>query len=124
MKLLVCGGRDYRDDAKLRARLDEIRREKGPIVLIVGYNKKNLKYQGADEIAYWWAVTNNVPVKDFPPDWNKFGPPAGPRRNSQMAAERPDYCVATPRANGRMGHGTNDMINKAKLAGCYVEILR
>ena len=40
---------------------------------------------GIDSLGKQWAKENNLPVKDFPADWDKYGKSAGPKRNKQMA---------------------------------------
>ena len=39
---------------------------------------------GADLLAYYFAVKNNVVAYKFPVDWNKHGKSAGMIRNKQM----------------------------------------
>lgn len=42
--------------------------------------------RGADTLGKKWAVcVANLPVKDFPADWDKNGKAAGPIRNGEMA---------------------------------------
>jgi hypothetical protein len=41
--------------------------------------------QGIDRLGEYWADSNRVNRKYFPPDWIKNGKPAGPIRNKQMA---------------------------------------
>ena len=41
---------------------------------------------GVDQSGEEWAKFYNIPIKQFKPDWDKFGKRAGPIRNSQMAA--------------------------------------
>lgn len=40
---------------------------------------------GIDRLGQQWAISNNIPVKEMPADWNKYGRSAGPLRNAQMA---------------------------------------
>lgn len=40
---------------------------------------------GADRLGERWAINNNVPIKEMPADWNRYGNSAGPMRNRQMA---------------------------------------
>jgi YspA, cpYpsA-related SLOG family len=45
---------------------------------------------GVDRIGQQWAILNDVPVKEFPADWNTYGNAAGVIRNVKMA----DYADA------------------------------
>ena len=77
MRLLVCGGRDYNDEARVFDCLDSIH-AKWPIsVLIHGAAR------GADSLADKWAKERNIPVKAFPADWNKWGKRASFMRNQK-----------------------------------------
>ena len=60
--------------------------------------------------AYKYAVEKNITVKEFHPDWNKYGKSAGPKRNLQMA-EYADALIAFWDDKSR---GTASMINFAK----------
>jgi len=57
--------------------------------------------RGADLLGERYAREHNIPVKQFPPDWNKHGKRAGPIRNRQMA-EYGDSVIAflTPDSRG------------------------
>jgi hypothetical protein len=69
---------------------------------------------GADRLAAEWAVSRGIPLEEYPADWNTLGGDAGPIRNKRMLDEgHPDGVLAFPRANGKWGHGTQDMCNKA-----------
>ncbi len=39
----------------------------------------------ADRLGERWANSNNVPIKEMPADWNRYGNAAGPMRNKAMA---------------------------------------
>lgn len=119
MRMLVCGGRDFRDydrmDAEL-ARIIEPYHHRGdwPPVVISGGAR------GADSLAHDWAYRNSFEFLEFPADWEKHGKAAGPIRNQQMIDEAaPDVVVAFPG-----GRGTADMVRRAKKAGIEtIEIL-
>lgn len=117
MKLLVCGGRDYLRRTVLWAALDNWWRDFPDLRIICGYDPHRAKWQGADQLAYNWAKATCVPVDHFPADWNKYGRSAGPRRNSEMLAQKPDRVLAAPRQSGSLGEGTEDTLQKAKAAG-------
>lgn len=78
IRLLVCGGRDFRDRWAIYNRLDMIRADRGISCIISG------AASGADHIAANWAKDRGVDLREFPADWSKFGKAAGPMRNRQM----------------------------------------
>ena len=43
------------------------------------------KARGMDTLGEKWAKEHNIPIKEFPADWNKYGKSAGYRRNEQMS---------------------------------------
>lgn len=111
MKTIVCGGRAFQDKDLVWSTLDA----RDVTFLIVGYDPRNPKFQGADELAYEWAKYRGVPGKCYPANWTDFGRGAGPRRNAIMAATGADRCIAFPG-----GIGTADMLAKARYAGIEV----
>lgn len=101
MRLLVCGGRDYRNSQLLFATLDEI----NPDLVITG------GATGADQLAQEWAVLRGKPFCVFPAHWGAKGKAAGPVRNLWMAEHaKADLLVAFPG-----GRGTADMIANAQV---------
>lgn len=40
---------------------------------------------GIDSSGRYWAINYEIPVKEFPADWDKHNKAAGPIRNKQMA---------------------------------------
>lgn len=73
MRLLVCGGRDFRDRAALKRRMAQL--AQGEMVLIEGGAR------GADSLAHEIAAELGWTIETFPADWNAHGKSAGPRRN-------------------------------------------
>jgi hypothetical protein len=107
MRLLVCGGRAYPHRDRVFEVLDALHAEMPVSVLING------GADGADRYAREWAQERNVPISLFEAQWKRFGPSAGPRRNTVMLYEgRPELVVAFPG-----GRGTRDMTTKATVAG-------
>jgi hypothetical protein len=107
MRILVCGGRDFNDAAKLNAELDAIHAEHGITELIHGCAR------GADTLAQLWANSQGIMQWAFPADWNKHGKSAGFIPNSQMLSTgQPDLVVAFPG-----GKGTAHMVNLTVAAG-------
>jgi hypothetical protein len=115
--LLVCGGRDYVGRTMLDLTLDAAVRYGGFTRMICGYNPKDRRYQGADQLAYEFCRETDTPVQCFPADWKAFGRSAGPRRNQQMADAMPDEGCAFPRADGSWGDGTLNMMGKLAAKG-------
>lgn len=96
-RVLVCGGRDYKDFATVRAWLDPM-----PISVVIEGGAS-----GADLMARNWAVQNGVPVETFDAEWEKHGRAAGPIRNRRMLEEgKPDVIVAFPGGRGTSQYGS------------------
>lgn len=111
MRVLVCGGRYYDNQARLYQVLDDMHSLASISVIIAG------AASGADHLAANWAKDRCVDLCEFPADWKTHGKAAGPIRNAQMLAEgRPDYVLAFFPA----GRGTADMVRKAIAAGVAV----
>lgn len=112
MRVLICGGRDYADEARVHAVLGALHRgERGPIEMLV-----NGGAPGADALGRQWAEAMRVPGMTVSADWSRYGRRAGPLRNARMLAAKPDLVVAFPG-----GRGTANMISQARAAG--VEVL-
>jgi hypothetical protein len=69
---------------------------------------------GIDSMGELWAGRNKKPCKRFEPQWEKYGPAAGPIRNSQMAA----YANALAIFDG--GSGSADMLMQAIEANLWI----
>lgn len=101
-KVLVCGGRDYRDQDTVNGILDFY----NPDVVIHGHAT------GADTCAANWAWKHGKAQRAYPARWDKFGNRAGPIRNYEMITKEKDelnFVIAFPG-----GKGTENMINLAK----------
>ena len=110
MRVLVCGGRDFGDGARLCAELAVLHAQTPFTCLIHGAAK------GADEMAGAWASSRNIQVAVFQADWETYRRAAGPIRNKQMLDEgKPDLVVAFPG-----GRGTANMVKQALAAGVTV----
>lgn len=108
MRVLVCGGREFRDRNRVFAVLDALT----PPVSTVIHGAA----RGADALADEWARARGVPVERFPADWTRHERAAGPLRNARMLTEgRPDRIVAFPG-----GRGTADMLARGRLARIMV----
>ena len=80
MKWIIAGSRDFNEPEVLLSLMSAYARKYGePDEVISGGAK------GADTYGESWARRRDIPVKQFLPDWKKYGNAAGPIRNSQMA---------------------------------------
>lgn len=105
MRVLVCGGRDYKDRDRIYAVLDEVSLLGKPDCTIHG------AYKGADQLADDWAIDRGVQPVRLPALWKFWGAGAGPKRNQNMIdLLAPDIVVAFPG-----GDGTADMVRRAEL---------
>ena len=112
LRVIVCGGRTYKDRATVFEELDRIVRERGPIDVIIHGESK-----GADRLANLWAEARNITVIAVPADWERYKRAAGPIRNRKMITDHaPDLVIAFPG-----GTGTANMIGLAHLA--FLEVI-
>jgi len=72
VRLIVCGGRDFKDADWLLKVL-------------------NVKA---------WAESREIACETYPADWDKHGKAAGPIRNQEMLDQHPDFVLAFPGGNG------------------------
>lgn len=115
MKVLICGSRYFNRYDVMGRVMEPIFKHyydtsKGTsdIVVISG------RARGADLMGEEWAEEFNLPVEQYPADWNKYGKSAGYIRNKQMLEEgKPDLVVAFPIGESR---GTRNMISLAEKA--------
>lgn len=107
MKVLVCGGRDFRSPAQVWHSLNNLHDELHFTEFMQGGAR------GVDEFAKEWAVTRPE-IKRYvcKPRWDIYGKAAGPKRNARMLEWEPDFIVAFPG-----GRGTADMVRQAIEAG-------
>lgn len=128
MRVLVCGGREFRDWEWMFQTLDRLSKNLGGIEMIV-----HGAAPGADSWADTWAKDRGIEVKPEEADWSNISHPdaviryhpngepydakAGHRRNRLMLDKwEPDLVVAFPG-----GKGTSGMVKLAKDAGVPVE---
>jgi hypothetical protein len=109
MKLLVFGGRDYSDEAKVFAVLDKVHAKRPVTMLIEG------GADGADWLGGQWAKSREVPRLIVYARWKTEGRSAGPKRNARMIEHKPDGAVQFPG-----GVGTADMRRRCDEAGIRV----
>jgi len=104
MKVIIAGGRDFCKKDLLIDTLRYFQKEYGDIAEVVCGMAP-----GADTLGRLWAEFMEIPVKEFPADWDKNGKAAGPIRNKQMA-EYADALIAFWDGKSK---GTKNMIDQA-----------
>lgn len=113
-RILVCGGRDYRNVAKVHEVLDKHYTDNDEDICIIQGGA-----QGADAIALRWAVNAEVPVVTHYANWRKFNKAAGPFRNQAMLTEwGPHLVIAFPG-----GPGTLHMMKLANRKGIPLQVV-
>lgn len=113
MRVLVCGGRDYRDYDKISSTLKDLCSKDNKNTIIQGGAR------GADQSAKEFAGDFGIEYLTFHADWDKHGKAAGYIRNKQMLGEgKPDLVVAFPG-----GRGTANMVELAQAAGVETKII-
>lgn len=101
MKVIIAGSRTISDRELVEAAIKASGFEITEVVCGMA--------RGVDTVGLNWARDNNIPVKAFPADWEKYGRAAGPIRNKQMA-EYAEALIAIMAPNSR---GTKNMIETA-----------
>jgi hypothetical protein len=111
MRVLVCGGRDYKNRTQVFAVLDRLMAKHGALTIIEG------GAVGADTFAgEWTCMQRSCRLVTEHANWEKYGKPAGPIRNQKMIDDhKPNLVIAFPG-----GRGTADMVFKARSAGIEV----
>lgn len=110
IRLLVCGGRGFRDHDFVFGVLSRVMIERGPIEIVMTGGAP-----GVDGIAGAWARENRIELDVYHADWS-LGKKAGPLRNQRMIDEgNPNLVVAF-----RGSRGTEDMMRRAYHAGIEV----
>lgn len=109
MKVIVCGGRDFRDSVFVHSKLNAFHVD-SPITEIIEGGAR-----AVDFFARQWGELNVIPVTTVRPDWSVHGRKAGPIRNANMLKLKPDCVIAFPG-----GKGTANMIMQATVAGVPV----
>ena len=110
MKVLVTGGRNYKDYAELTRVLNHFHNLYEFIVVIHGNAK------GADELTEMWAKSNGIHTCKVDALWHYHELGAGFIRNTVMLELNPDYVIAFPG-----GPGTASMIQIAEKSNVPVE---
>lgn len=98
MKLIVCGGRHYKNKEFVYTVLNELHKDHKTTMIVAG------DATGADSLAINWAKDNNIDYKIYVALWDIHGKAAGPIRNKLMITEHldADFLLAFPGGNGTM----------------------
>lgn len=102
MKVIIAGSRTFSNYPYLQSVMEEL---DIPITEIVSGTAK-----GADKLGEQYAKDNNIPIKQFPADWDKYGKAAGFLRNKEMA----NYADALVAFWDGSSRGTKHMISIAE----------
>ena len=108
VRVLICGDRNWTDWATI---LSIVMGFRPGTVVIEG------EARGADRITRRCAEACGLEVEGCPADWHRFGPAAGPIRNTHMLQFlKPDFGIAF-HTNLSASKGTADMVRKLQRAG-------
>ena len=115
-KLIVAGGRDFADYAKLELvlfALNSYALADKNISIVSGMAK------GADQMAYHFAKENQIKCYAYPANWDKYGKSAGYVRNAEMAKESDGLLAFWD----GVSKGTKNMIETMQKAGKWVHVV-
>jgi len=114
MKVIIAGGRNFRDYNKLRESCDNILVNQKEVEIVSG------TAAGADTLGERYAQEKGYEVKKFPAQWDLYGKSAGYKRNQQMA-EYADGLIAFWDGKSK---GTKHMIDIANKMGLKARVIR
>ena len=110
-KWIVAGSRTFQNYPFLCKELDKIKDQIGEIVCG--------EARGADALGRTYAYDNNIIIKSYPADWERYGKSAGFVRNEEMAAYADKAIIFW---DGK-SVGSKDMIDKMEKLGKEVRIV-
>ena len=102
MRVIIAGSRSIEEFAEVAIAVEESGFKVTEVV--------SGRARGVDMLGEAWADENDVPVKPFPADWNKWGNDAGKRRNTEMA----EYADALVAVHDGVSNGTQNMIDQMR----------
>lgn len=119
MRIIVCGGRDFKDRALCYDHIEHfIGEHADEVIEIVSGHAR-----GADTFAEDYAAANGLRCKVFAAEWDRYGRAAGPIRNRQMMQYASEENGAVLAFWDGKSKGTKNMIGQAQKAGMTVKIV-
>ncbi len=115
IKLAIVGGRTFNDYDILNEHIAKVCQENDfTITEIISGGAR-----GADKLGERYAKDNNIPIRIFPAEWDKYGKSAGFRRNKDII-DACDVCVAFWDGESR---GTKHDIDLCRSVGksCFIK---
>ena len=112
MKVIVAGGRDFKDYKLLKETLDNFQQECGIITEIISGGAR-----GSDKLGEQYANENSIHIKRFVPDWKGLGKKAGFVRNRQMGDYAKEHNGMLVAFWDKQSKGTKGMIEYANKIG-------
>ena len=113
MKVIVCGSRSIKNEMWVHDWLDYLQTQIDITEVVTGMAP------GPDNYGGRWAWVQNIPDKNFPAQWDKYGKSAGMIRNVEMA-DYADYVIAFWDGKSR---GTKHMIDTMKRKGKHGTVI-
>lgn len=118
-RIIICSSRDFCDTKIFNETMKNLRinAERSDIEIISGHAR------GADRMGEIFAKENNIRLKIFPAQWDKYGKSAGYRRNDQMlqyALQEHAIVIAFWDGTSR---GTKHMIDTSRRIGAEVHVI-
>lgn len=110
-KWIVAGSRTFQNYPLVCKELDKIREQIGEVVCG--------EARGADTLGRTYAYDNDIKIKLFPADWERYGKSAGFVRNDEMAAYADKAIIFW---DGK-SVGSKDMIDKMEKLGKEVRVI-
>jgi hypothetical protein len=86
-RVVIFGSRDFNNFPLLQKKVDFLTQNLGPITILSG------KAKGADSLGEKYAHSRDIPVMEFPAEWETYGKRAGMVRNKEMF-DNCDYGIA------------------------------
>lgn len=117
MKVIIAGGRDFKDFSLLKAKFLELIKTKDKedkdITIISGTAR------GADKLGILLSIMLYINLEKYPANWSKYGKSAGYRRNHEMA-NNATHLLAFWDGKSK---GTKHMIDIATQKGLQVTVV-